>query len=172
MGLHAGTHVDVPLHFLPGGRDVTQLPPELFFGPAVAIDSPKGPGEDITPRDLAGCDIREGDIVLFRTGWEARMHTQAFFREEWPGFTAEAVRSLVARKVKAIGGDIASADSPAGIARGAPAHKAALEAGLPIFEALVNLDRVVGRRFTFIGLPLLISGAEASPVRALALLER
>ncbi len=82
----------------------------------------------------------------------------------------EAVKDLAARGVKAVGGDIASADGPAGLAAGAPAHKAALAAGLPIFEALVNLDRVAGRRFTFIGLPLRIVGGEASPIRAIAVL--
>jgi kynurenine formamidase len=81
----------------------------------------------------------------------------------------EAVRELAARGVKAIGGDIPSADSPRQIAGGAPAHKAALEAGLPIFEALVNLDRVAGTRFWFLGLPLRIRGGEASPIRALAI---
>ncbi len=171
MGLHAGTHVDAPLHFLPNGRDVLSMPPESFFGPAVAINAPKTPGQDIVSADFAGADIRRGDIVLFRTGWQAHMGTDRFFQGEWPGFSVEAVWDLAARGVKAIGGDIASADSPRHIAGGAPAHKAALGAGLPIFEALVNLDRVVGARFWFLGLPLRIAGGEASPIRAIAILE-
>ena len=69
-----------------------------------------------------------------------------------------------------MGGGIASADSPAAIAAGAPAHKLAGRAGLPIFEGLVNLDQVAGHRFFFIGLPLKLEGGEASPIRAVALL--
>jgi kynurenine formamidase len=169
-GLHAGTHVDAPLHFIDGGTDVASMPVTPFLGDAVAIDTPKEPGEDVVPDDLADADIRPGDIVLVRTGWEARAGTPEFLQDDWPGFSVEAIDALVALGVKAIGGDITSADSPMGLWRGARAHHRALAAGLPIFEALVNLHEVVGRRFLFVGLPLNIDGAEASPVRAIAIL--
>ena len=171
MGAHAGTHVDAPLHFLERGSDIAGMPVDRFFGEAIAIDSPKSPGDNVLPQDLSGADIREGDIVLFHTGWEGRANSPRFFEGEWPGFTPETVDALIAKKVKAIGGDIASADSPKEIAGGAPAHKRAMAAGLPIFEALVNVHRVVGRRFCFLGLPLRIEGVEASPIRAIALLD-
>ena len=169
-GLHAGTHVDAPLHFIDGGADVASMPVTVFMGDAVAIDTPKQPGEDVSPDDLAGADIRPADIVLVRTGWEARAGTPAFFQDDWPGFSVEAIEALVALGVKAIGGDITSADSPTGLWHGALAHRRALAAGLPIYEGLVNLQEVVGRRFLFVGLPLSIDGAEASLVRAIAVL--
>ena len=171
MGAHTGTHVDAPMHFLgQAGCDVAQLPLNRFMGPAVAVDVPKGPGEDVTLSDLHGAEIRPGDIVLFRTGWEERSGSQDFFAGQWPGFDPQLVDELIRRGVKAIGGDIASADSPAAIAAGAPAHKMAGRVGMPIFEALINMDRVVGRRFLFIGLPLSVETGEASPIRAVALL--
>lgn len=170
MGPHTGSHVDAPLHFLEEGVDVASMAPGNFVGEAIAIEAPKQPGEDIVPADLDGADIREGDIVLFHTGWERRAGTPQFFQDEWPAFSPEAIDALVAAKVKAIGGDIASTDSPRAIKEGCPAHKKALAAGLPIFEALANLGAVVGRRFFFIGLPLRIEGGEASPVRAIAML--
>ena len=43
--------------------------------------------------------------------------------------------------------------------------------GIPIFEALVNLKEVVGKRFFFIGLPLKVEGGEASPIRAIAVVK-
>jgi L-ribulose-5-phosphate 4-epimerase len=170
LGLHAGTHVDAPLHFLEGGDSVAMMPPRAFFGEALAIAAPKNPGENIRPEDFAQADIRAGDIVLFRTRWEERASSPRFFQGEWPGFTVEAIAALIQKKVKAIGGDIASADSPQAIANGAPAHKKALQAGIPIFEGLVNMREIVGRRFFFIGLPLRIDEGEASPVRAVAVL--
>jgi kynurenine formamidase len=169
-GLHAGTHVDAPLHFIDGGADVASMPVTRFLGDAVVIDTPKRPGEDVLSDDLAGADIHPGDIVLVRTGWEARAGTPEFFEDDWPGFSVEAVEALIALGAKAIGGDITSADSPTGLWHGARAHRCALEAGLPIFEGLVNLQEVVGRRFLFVGLPLNIDGAEASLVRAIAVL--
>jgi L-fuculose-phosphate aldolase len=171
MGAHAGSHVDAPLHYLDGGMDIVSMPLHSFMGEAIAIEIPKGPGEDVTPADLAGADIRAGDIVLVRTGWEERSCTPRFFEGEWPGFAPETVDRLIDQRVKAIGGDIASADGPRAIREGSLAHKKAMAAGLPIFEALVNLNQVVGRRFLFVGLPLKLEGCEASPIRAVAILD-
>jgi kynurenine formamidase/ribulose-5-phosphate 4-epimerase/fuculose-1-phosphate aldolase len=171
MGSHTGTHVDAPLHFLGDGfADMAGMPLESFIGDAVALQRLKEPGEDLTVADLAGADIVSGDIVLFRTGWDKRSGSPEFFQGAWPGLDPKLVEELIRRGVKAVGGDIASADSPAAIAAGAPAHKIAGRAGMPIFEALINLDQVAGQRFHFLGLPLKLEGGEASPIRAVALL--
>lgn len=171
MGLHCGSHVDAPLHFIADAPDVLQMPLERFFGPAVAIDCPKQAGQDILAKDLAGTDICPGDIVLFRTGWEERSGSAEFFEGQWPGLSVEVVQALIASGVRAVGGDIVSADSPAAITAGAPVHNKALAAGMPIFEGLINLGCVVNKRFFFIALPLAIVAGEASPVRAMALLD-
>jgi len=168
IGAHAGTHVDAPLHFLAEGADVATLPPSAFMGEAIVIDTVKAPGGEVTLDDLAGADIRAGDIVLFRTGWETRAGTPEFFAGVWPGVLPEVVSALISKGVKAIGGDFPSIDSPAGIEAGVPSHKKALGAGLPVFEALVNLAGLDGKRFQFIGLPLRIEDGEASPIRAVA----
>ena len=170
MSAHSGTHVDAPLHFLGDAfPDVAGMPLQHFMGQAMALERPKQPGEDLTVADLAGADIHSGDIVLFRTGWDKRTASPAFFQDEWPGLQPALVEELIRRGVKAIGGDIASVDSPAAIAAGAPAHKLAGRARMPVFEALVNLDQVTGQCFYFLGLPLKLDGGEASPIRAVAL---
>lgn len=171
MGSHSGTHVDLPLHFLGDGfPDTAGMPLQRFIGDAIMLQRLKEPGEDLTVADLLGADIVPGEIVLFRTGWDKRSGSPAFFEGEWPGLHPALVEELIRRGVKAVGGDIASADSPAAITAGAPAHKIAGRAGMPIFEALINLDQVAGRRFQFLGLPLKVEGGEASPIRAVALL--
>lgn len=170
MGAHTGTHVDAPLHFLGEGYpDIVDIPLLSTIGHAIAIDTPKQPGEDMALEDLAGADILPGDIVLFHTGWDKRSASPKFFQDEWPGLQPALVEELIRRGVKALGGDFPSVDSPAAIAAGAPAHKLAGRAGMPIFEALVNLDQVAGKHFYFLGLPLKIEGGEASPIRAVAL---
>lgn len=171
MSAHTGSHVDAPLHFLGDGFPVlADIPLKRFIGPAIALQRLKDPGEDLSVADLAGADILPGDIVLFHTGWDKRSGSPAFFQDEWPGLQPSLVEELIRRGVKAIGGDIASVDSPTALAGGAPAHKIAGRAGLPIFEGLLNLDQVTGQRFYFLGLPLKIEGGEASPVRAVALI--
>lgn len=169
MGTHIGTHVDAPLHFIEDGVDISMMSTEVFFGEGIAIDTPKNEGEDIMPADFSGVDIKEGDIVLFRTGWEERANSTHFFEGNWPGFDPSAIDVLIAKKVKAIGGDIASIDSPTNIKNGAISHKKALGHGIPIFEALVNMKYIVSKRFFFVGLPLKIEKGDASPIRAIAI---
>ncbi len=171
MGTHIGTHVDAPLHVRPGAPSISDLPLSRFFGRATALERLKLPGENLELSDLAGAGIRENDIVLFRTGWEERAGSPLFFEGEWPGLSRDCAAALADRGVKAVGLDSPSADGPKGISAGFAAHKLLLDAGIPIFEALVNLDRVVGKRFLFIGLPLGIDQGDASPVRAIALLD-
>ena len=171
LGAHTGTHVDAPWHFLKDGADILGMPLGSFLGEAVAISLPKLPGENIDANDLSRADIREGDIVLFSTGWEQRAGTSDFFADEWPGLTSEALDVLISKRVKAVGGDFPSLDSPSSLKNGCPAHKKALSAGMPVFEALVNMHRLVGRRFFFIGLPLKLRSGEASPIRAIAILD-
>jgi len=170
MGSHSGTHVDAPMHFLGDAHaDVAGMPLIQFMGPAIALERLKQPGEDLTVADLEGEDIRSGDIVLFRTGWDKRAGSPQFFEDECPGLQPSLVEELIRRRVKAIGSDTASVDSPAALAGGAPAHKLAGRAGVPVYEALVNLDQVTGQCFYFLGLPLKLEKGEASPVRAVAL---
>lgn len=171
MGPHTGTHVDSPLHFMEGGSPVGRLDPSLFIGEAVCIKSPKAEGQDVTTRDLEGADIRMGDIVLFRTGWEERAGTPGFFTGSYPGFEPAVIKELARRGVKAVGLDSPSADSPQALKDGAAAHKTAARLSLPIYESLVNLAEVAGKRFMFSGLPLRLTENEASPVRAVAVLQ-
>ncbi len=42
MSLHAATHVDAPLHFLPGGSDAAALPLDAFVGPCTVLTAPAG----------------------------------------------------------------------------------------------------------------------------------
>jgi arylformamidase len=168
---HLGTHVDAPLHFLSSGASIAAMPLDRFIGEAVCIDAPKAPGNDIVTADLRGADVRNGDIVIFRTGWEQRTASGTQFRDEWPGFETGMIEGLIKRGVIAIGVDTPSVDSPRALAAGAAAHKAAAANGMPIFEGLVNLSAIVARRFTFIALPLKLEGCEASPVRAVAVLK-
>ena len=49
-------------------------------------------------------------------------------------------------------------------------HKHLLGKNIPIVEMLSNLDKVAGKRFIYIGLPLKIHGLDSSPIRAIAIL--
>ena len=35
---HMGTHLDAPLHFVTGGKDIEKVPLEQLYGPGVVVD--------------------------------------------------------------------------------------------------------------------------------------
>src|SRR5688500_4962513 len=55
-GLHIGTHIDAPLHFIPGGMDIVELPLTQLCGPATVVDIQVA--RDISIEDLEQADIR------------------------------------------------------------------------------------------------------------------
>ncbi len=69
---------------------------------------------------------------------------------------------LVAEGAKAVGTDVMSIGDDA-------VHRILLSEEVPVFENLANLERLIGRTFTFIAFPpLRIEGGSGSPVRAVA----
>src|SRR6476620_10392508 len=71
---HTATHVNAPIHLIPGAAAVGDLELQRFFGTGVALSIPKNKWELVEPRDLekATPKILEGDIVLINTGWHRR----------------------------------------------------------------------------------------------------
>ncbi|MFC1735772.1 cyclase family protein [Candidatus Hydrogenedentota bacterium] len=163
---HTGTHVDFPSHLVLGGPSALDTSLDIFVGEAVAVSIPKGPGEVVTPEELPEANIRQGDILLVSMGWEKALAEKRFF-DNAPGFSVNCAKFLIDKGVKCIATDSPSIDP----LNGSPPlfHFAVLEAGLGVVEGLVNLDKVVGKRFLFSALPLKITGGDGSPVRAVAM---
>lgn len=175
---HGPTHVDSISHFDPAPDaptiDLMGLP--LFYGPAICLDiSAAPPREDVTPEQLAaalgqsGQELQEGDIVLLHTGHPARHGGTPEYTSEFAGLGEAAAEWLVSRRVKAFGIDTPTPDNPA--SRIYPVHLICRRERLHHYENLANLDQVLGRRFTFMGLPLKFRGGHGSPVRAVGFLD-
>jgi kynurenine formamidase len=164
---HCGTHLDAPLHFIPGARDVAELPlqmPEIVI--VASHDSP------IPPAVLAETSGLSGKAVLFSTGWEKNVGTPAFF-EGYPALSRELATALATLGVGLVGVDTPSVDPPAGQY---PAHRVLLGAGIPILEGLIGLRALStlladGGNAYLAAFPLRIRGLEGSPVRAVAVLD-
>src|SRR4051794_9909631 len=62
LDAHAGTHVDAPLHWLPGAAAVDQLQLAAFAGPCTVVGV-EGDAIDAVP----GAVLGPGHRVLFRT---------------------------------------------------------------------------------------------------------
>ncbi len=72
--IHLASHMDGEKHFWPAGRTIGQTPLEEWIGPGVVADiSDKVSNSSVyTPKmieDAVGGDIREGDILVIKTGW-------------------------------------------------------------------------------------------------------
>jgi kynurenine formamidase len=147
---------------------------ETFFGEGTCLDvTGVAPREYVTAEHLdraaSEADLREGDVLLLRTGAADERGGTTAYTSQYPGLDQSAADWLRERKPKVFGVDSPSPDNPAD--RIYPVHLFSRETGTTHYENLANLGEVVGRRFTFFGLPLRIRGGHGSPVRAVALLD-
>jgi kynurenine formamidase len=190
LGTHNTTHLDAPWHYnsrIRGERAQTidELPLEWFFGDGVVLDmTAKEDGEAIDVADveseLAGIDheLREGDIVLVRTGRDAHYGDLAYLALG-PRVTAGATRWMFERGVRVMGIDAWGWDGPLhhqareALERDEPGvFWAAHQSDLPYaqIERLVNLGELPPTGFTVACFPLRIVGASGAPARVVAIL--
>jgi len=161
MGCHVGTHIDTPLHFRDGEPGLDALPPSACMGAASVLDAPQGA---IPAEILAGVDLGPLDFLILRTGWERHWGTPQYYAD-WPYLAPGTAELLATAGLKGVGLDTPSLDPR----DGRFAHDLFAAAGMINVENLANLGSLPVGLFEFQALPLKIAGAEASPVRAIAL---
>jgi arylformamidase len=184
VSCHAYTHVDAPVHFLPGDRDIAAMPVDQWIGDAAVVDlTHLGDNGEVSASELeahAG-HVQRGDIVLLRTDWPRKVSVESekFWRDA-PYTARSACDWLVRRGVKAVGYDYppdqcirTTIFSPGTkVERGeCVTHDVFFPAGITVIEYLTNLDRIGVPRCRFLALPLRIEGADGSPVRAVAMVD-
>jgi kynurenine formamidase len=181
---HYGTHLDAPIHFPPGTTSVDKIPVKQFFGPAVVIDvqseSAKNADYSVDAAHVAAWESRHGKIpagaiVLLRTGWPSRWPDVKRYRNQdalgkmhFPGFSAEAVKVLIDRRVSGLGCDTLSVDR--GASSDYPVHHLGLGAGIYNLENLRDLSGLPETGAFLIVAPIKLEGGSGGPVRVFALL--
>ena len=106
MGVHTGTHVDAPFHFIDGGKTVDQLDIDLLTGRAYVLHLP----DEV---DLITKEIIENSTipprtkrVLFKTRNSQRWaNGDNNFDENFVALDEEAAALLIKRGVKLVGVD-------------------------------------------------------------------
>lgn len=172
---HIGTHVDAPLHLVPGGRSIDQLPLESFYGTAVVLDIPKGPNGGVTADDLDAAQpkIERGDIVVICSGWGDK-HTEPNYASHHPYLTDEGARWLVEKGVRMVGMDVQSIDLPHSLREKGFRYtslRTVLESGVPALMNVTNLEPVLRMRVTLFALPIEFTGSDGAPARVVAILD-
>ncbi len=205
MYTHMGTHIDALNHFGLNGKiwngfsadehlgdkgwkktGAETIPPIIARGILIDILRAKGtdslpPNYRINAQDLRDAleiqkvTLRQGDVVLIRTGQAKHYEDSHKFLDQYPGINLDAVRWLIEdQKVMLLGADNLSFEAfpPERTDNWVPVHTYLLaEKGVMFIEQmyLENLaqDRIY--EFAFIASSLKLRGASAAPMRPIAL---
>ncbi len=171
---HGGPHVDAPSH-VSVGKGLDSYPVESFAGPLQVFDVrdfPRGRSVDV---DVFRGSVEAGDVVLIFTDYVPPATDEAL--PETTTITRTAAEYLASLPVRAYGTDAFSvatfdetrpvvADSE--VARAVPVHHSFLSRGIPVYEQLFNVDRLVERSdaaLYFVGVPLNIRDGDGMIVR-------
>jgi arylformamidase len=170
MSVHTGTHMDAPVHFLPGEKSIDTLPLDVLIGPAQVVQLPESC--DLINSDvLAKADLDNGvERVLFKTRNSSFWlnHDQAMvFQTGFVGISKDGAEFLVKHGVRLVGIDYLSI-SPYKNSR--PTHEVLLKANMVILEG-ANLADVPAGHYQLICLPLKLGGSDGSPARAVLIKE-
>jgi arylformamidase len=158
MGVHTGTHVDAPVHFIEGGAGTETIDPAILIGDAHVVDA-TSLHEDIDAEALSTLDLPPGaERLIFKTPnselWNRDRFTREFIR-----FVESGARPLVEAGVRLVGIDYLSIGD-------AGAHNVFLRNGVVPLEG-VDLRRVEAGRYRLYCLPLKLVGSDGAPARVL-----
>ncbi len=163
LSSHAGTHVDVPHHFIEGGADLSSVALSPFVGPCRVVDVTGRPYVD--GADVEASAPVSGERILFKTD-NGALWGRDDFVSEYVYLTPPAAQVLAARGVALVGWDYLSIEKFG--ADEAPAHRVLLAAGVMILEGL-NLADVRAGEYFLAAAPLALAEGDGAPARAVLL---
>jgi arylformamidase len=167
MGVHTGTHLDAPKHFLESGLTIEQIPINKMIGKVLVLEIDIA--EDVISEQVLKSHpkrtiLEHSTKVLFRTRnsnfWEEGITD---FRQDYVGIDTSGARFLSNLKLDLVGIDYLSV---APFAETRPPHLALLSENIILLEG-IDLSQVPEGEYDLFCLPLLIPGCEGSPARAI-----
>jgi arylformamidase len=161
MDVHAGTHVDAPLHFVEGGKDVEDIGLSPFIGSAVVVDISQRGAIEASELESLGVPLAT-ERLLMRTNGNSEWFA-APFDPDATALAASAARWVVERGMKLVGIDGLSIQR---FADGPETHQILLGGGVCVLEGLDLRDASPGT-YDLVCLPLRLQNAEAAPARAI-----
>jgi arylformamidase len=164
FGVHTGTHVDAPNHFIDGARRVHELDPEKLIGPCRVIEIYDEIVE-IEPNHIG--DLAGIERVLFKTrNSQFWSEPEKGFRTDFTYITPETAITLVENNIKLVGIDYLSIEKSGGKTK--PVHTTLLAKEIVILEGL-DLREVPPGDYELICMPLKYIGAggDGAPARTI-----
>ncbi|HZU86405.1 MAG TPA: cyclase family protein [Anaerolineaceae bacterium] len=163
LGVHTGTHMDAPFHFVHGAETIETLPLERLIGQALVVALPQS-CVAITAEALQQAGIpKDCRRILFKTR-NSRFWSEKplAFHTVFTAVTPDGAHWLVKQGIEFVGVDYLSV---APFNQGAPTHQVLLQAGVVILEG-VNLSEVAAGWYQLICLPMKLGGSDGAPARA------
>jgi arylformamidase len=162
MGVHTGTHIDGPVHFIHQAPGTDEMPLTATMGQArvIEITDPR----QVTAGELRQHALKAGERVLFRTSNSARCWQASRFIEDFVYISEQAAVHLAQTRVRAVGIDYLSVGGYH--EDGAKIHRILLEAGIWIIEGL-DLSAARAGFYDMICLPVKLHGSDGAPARAI-----
>lgn len=164
FGVHTGTHVDAPNHFIEGRRRVDQLDLEKLMGTCRVIAINES-ADAIAPEHLG--DLGGVERVLFKTRNSAFWNNpEEGFRTDFTFISPEAARVLAERGIKLVGIDYLSVERFG--STDFETHHTLLEKEVVIIEG-VDLRQIEPGDYELICLPLNYLGGQGdgAPARTI-----
>jgi arylformamidase len=158
LGVHNGTHVDAPVHFIDGGAGTESLDLEALIGPAYVVDATAVSGD--LDAEALGSLAFPSDLtrILFKTS-NSQLWSRSSFTREFVRLTGTGARFLIERGVRLVGIDYLSIGD-------ADAHRELLAVGVIALEGL-DLREVDPGGYELICLPMRLEGSDGAPARAI-----
>ncbi len=168
LGVHTGTHVDAPYHFLADGRKVETLALEALIGPVQVVDVGEMVDE-LNEAVLRSAGLAEGvERVLFKTRNSAHWQRgERSFQTNFVAIPADGAAYLAGRGIQLVGVDYLSV---APYKNSRPTHEILLRAGMVLLEG-VNLSGIAAGWYELCCLPMRLAGSDGAPARTV-LIER
>jgi len=161
---HTGTHIDAPLHFIPGGSTISDMPLDATVGPCRVIEI-KDP-EKIREGELEKHYIKKGERILLKTRNSPGVYTSETFVEDYVYLDVDGAQYLATKEIRLFGLDnitIGSFKEHDNLSR---THETLLGAGIYILEDCALADVPPGE-YDLLCLPLLMWNGDAGPCRAI-----
>jgi arylformamidase len=152
LGVHSGTHVDAPFHFIDRAAGADELPLDVLNGPCEVVEAAA------LDESAVGAVPEGAERVLFKTP-NSELWAQDTFPETFEQLDGAAARALVERGVRLVGVDYLSVGDEA-------AHRVLLGAGVVPVEGL-DLRGVAPGSYELHCLPLRLVGSDGAPARAI-----
>ncbi|WP_422122700.1 arylformamidase [Planococcus sp. X10-3] len=154
---HMGTHIDAPFHYDDNGLKIEEMPLDVYLTSAQVVDVQGLEKVEVghLPEPEAGVTA----LLLKSCSWQDR--TQ--FPATWPVFSGAIAEWMKAKGIRLLGVDVPSVDPEN--SKELPMHHSMNNHERFILEGIM-LDHIEPGVYELAALPLKITGAEGSPVRA------